>query len=241
MFTQLISRWREINWKVLIISLIIQLSIWFYIPIRYAKGVSTATFEFNLWLVGLYAATIAISSFLIFSSNFKSPFAMLSILASFILAFSGVIKGNLTLLLLLLLLPIFLLIVQIGFAQLKNEYGLIIYSLLVTVSVPATIAFMSVHFLSWSFIQTLIPLFFLSSLFLTPVFVEKNNFIFSITNTVSAIIFIILVLTQSISVRSILAILLVVLGWFGMHNFPNMKHQYVTYGFLELLVVLLIY
>jgi len=241
LLTQLLSRWREINWKMLVISTVIQLAIWFYIPIQYAKNISTATFEFNLWIVGAYAAMIAISSFLIFSSNFKSPFAMISILASFILAFSGIIKGNITLLLLLLLLPIFLLIVQIGYAQLKNEYGLIIYSLLVTISVPATIAFMSAHFLSWTFIKTLIPLFWLSMLFLTPVFIEKSSRMFSITNTISAIIFIILMLTQSVSIQTIIAIIIAIIGWFGMHNFPNMKHKYVSYSLLELIIILLIY
>ena len=241
MLNQILSKWREINWVALLISVVAQVATVFFIPIQYSKNISTATFEFNLWVVGLYAIMIAISGFLLFTSNFRSPFAILPIIASFVLTFSGIIKGNLILMLLLLLLPIFLLLVQIGYTQLQNEFGLLIYSLLTTLSVPVTITFMSAHFLSWTYLTSLLPLFALSILFLAPVFITKAKLIFTVTTTLSGIVAIILILTSAISFKGILAIILIILAWFTMFNFPKMNYKFLTYSIVELLIILLIY
>lgn len=241
MIKSIASQWRSINWRQLIPALVIQSVIWWYVPFQYAVQISTATFEYNLAFIFLYELAVAASSFLLFSTNFTSRFSLLTIIASGFLAFSGVIHGKFVIILLLLLLPAFLFLVQIKPLQLQNEYGLLIYSVLAALTLPSALAFLSVHFLSWSFIETLLPLLFSYLLFLTPVFLNKNVQKTVLLAMAFGIILILMILFRSLSLPSIIAIVLIIASWLVMNNFPKMSHPYLKYSFVQMLVVLLIY
>lgn len=241
MLKSIASQWRSINWRHLIPSLVIQSVIWWYVPFQYATTITTATYQYNLAFIFIYELTVAATSFLLFSTDFSSRFSLLTIIASGILAFSGVINGKLIVLLLLLLLPIFLFVVQLQPFQLQNEFGLLIYGLLAAVTIPGALAFLTVHFLSWSFVLTLIPLLLSYMLFLAPVFLNDSPQKAVIVSMTVGILLIIVLLFRKISLPSIIAIILIVAAWFVMNNFPKMSNQYSKYSFIQMLVVLLIY
>ncbi|KRM10729.1 hypothetical protein ABTQ33_04255 [Paucilactobacillus suebicus] len=241
MIRTIASQWRSIDWRQLILSVAIQSVIWWYVPMQYATQISTSTFEFNLAFIFLYQIAVAASSFILFSTNFSSHFAVLTIIASGILAFSGAIHGKFVIILLLLLLPAYLFIVQIKKFQLQNEYGLLLYGILAAITIPITLVFLTVHFLSWTFIASLFPLMLTYFLFLAPIFLEDHPQKAVIISMAAGILLIILLLFKSISLPSILAIALSVVSWFIMNNLPKLRSSYLTYSFIQMLVVLLIY
>lgn len=241
MLKTIASQWRSINWRQLIPSLVIQSVIWWYVPFQYAVQISTATFEYNLAFIFLYELAVAATSFLLFSTNFTSRFSLLTIIASGFLAFSGVIHGKFVIILLLLLLPVFLFTVQLRPLQLQNEFGLFIYSLLAALTLPSALAFLSVHFLSWSFVMTLIPLMLSYLLFLTPIFLAWEPQKAVIVALIVGVILIVTLLFRHLSLPAIIAIILIVCAWLVMNNFPKMSQPYLKYSFVQMLVVLLIY
>ncbi|BAP85355.1 membrane protein [Paucilactobacillus hokkaidonensis JCM 18461] len=241
MLKSIASQWRAINLRQLVISLIIQSIIWWYVPVSYAGKISTATYGYNLAFLFLFTLTVAASAQLLFSTSFKSRFSLLTIIASFVLAFSGVINGKFVILLMLLLLPAFFLVLQIEPLQMQNEFGWLIYSLLATLMIPTTIFFFIVHFLSWTFIWALIPLWLSFLLFLAPTFMLKRDWKYRLFSLVSGILLIISILFKPIGISRIIAIVLVILAWIVMQNWPHLTDQYLKYSSWQLIVVLLIY
>lgn len=241
MLKSIVSQWRAINFRQLITVLIIQLIIWWYVPVSYAGKIATASYGYNLVFLFLFSLTVAASAQLLFSTEFKSRFSLLTIMASFVLAFSGVINGKFVILLMLLLLPTFLFVLQIQPFQLQNEFGWLIYSLLATLMIPTTIFFFIAHFLSWSFIWSLIPLWLSFLLFLTPTFMLSRDWKYRLFSLVSGVLLIISILFKSINTAHIIAIILVVAAWLVMQNWPHLEDQYLKYSFWQLVVIILIY
>jgi hypothetical protein len=131
--------------------------------------------------------------------------------------------------------------VQLRPLQLQNEFGLFIYSLLAALTLPSALAFLSVHFLSWSFVMTLIPLMLSYLLFLTPIFLAREPQKAVIVALIVGVILIVTLLFRHLSLPAIIAIILIVCAWLVMNNFPKMSQPYLKYSFVQMLVVLLIY
>lgn len=241
MLKSIALQWRAINFRQLITALIIQSIIWWYVPVSYAGKISTASYGYNLVFLFLFSLTVAASAQLLFSTEFKSRFSLLTIIASFVLAFSGVINGKFVILLMLLLLPAFLFVLQIQPFQMQNEFGWLIYSLLATLMIPTTIFFFIAHFLSWPFIWSLIPLWLSFLLFLTPTFMLERNWKYRLLSLISGVLLIISILFETISIAHIIAIVLVIAAWLVMQNWPHLEDQYLKYNFWQLVVVILIY
>jgi hypothetical protein len=235
------AQWRSVNWKLLTISVIIQLITWWYVPISYAAKISTATFQIDLVFFALYSLLVAGSAHLILNSNFNSRFALLPILASFLFSFSGVVQGKLVVLLLLLLAPAFLLVLYFPQLEMQNMFGLIIYSIIFATCIPASIVFLTAHFLSWTFIVTLGSYWLSYLFFLSPVFMHDNTRNFRIFSTIIGIAFIIWLLIQSISITHIVAIVIIIASWFVMHSMPNMADKFVKYSTIQAILILLLY
>lgn len=239
MIKQIASQWRSVNWQLLAVSVVIQLITWWYVPISYAAKISTSTFQTHLVFLFLYTVVVAGSTHLLLNSEFTSRFVLLLIIASFVLAFSGIERP--VLLALLLLVPAFLLVLYFPWLQMQNEFGLLVFSLMETICIPATIFFFTAHFLSWSFIWTLIPMWLSYMFFQLPSFAEDGSGLFRIISTILGVILIGAVLFDSISMIHIVAIILVVASWLVMVNFPNMRDKFVKFSFFQLIFILLIY
>lgn len=241
MIKSIAAQWRSVNWKLLTISVIIQLITWWYVPISYAAKISTATFQIDLVFFALYSLLVAGSAHLILNSNFNSRFALLPILASFLFSFSGVVQGKLVVLLLLLLVPTFLLVLYFPQLEMQNEFGLLLYGIIFAICIPASIVFLTAHFLSWTFIANLGSYCLSYLFFLTPVFMHENTRNHRIISTVIGSIFIIWLLIQSISITHIMAIIILVVTWFVMHSRPLMQDKFVKYSAVQAILILLLY
>ncbi|KIS03360.1 hypothetical protein [Paucilactobacillus wasatchensis] len=241
MLKSIASQWRAINFRQLVISLFIQSIVWWYVPVSYAGKISTASYGYNLVFLFLFSLTVAASTQLLFSTEFTSRFSLLTIIASFVLAFSGVINGKFVILLMLLLLPAFLFVLQIKPLQLQNEYGWLIYSLLAALMIPTTIFFFITRFLSWTFVWSLIPFWLSFLLFLVPTFLLQRDVKYRLLSLVSGILLIISILFQAITIAHIIAIVLVIAAWLVMQNWPHLTDQYLKYSAWQLIVIILIY
>lgn len=231
---------KQLPWVSLSIFVIAQNIIWWSYPLHYGQ-MTNGTFHFNQLLLFAYTVAVSLASFLMFQANFRSLWAHVPILVSLILAFSGIIRGNLEILIMLLMFSGFWFVIEMRWLKLQNVWGLIVYSLLATFPISCAIFFFQNHYLSTTFLINLLPLFACQLFFMTPIF-ETNPKRRQLTLIITGIFLIAVILVLRRSLLGVCGIALVVLTVLFNINFANLKQRYVApiYICAELITTLLL-
>ncbi|HAT55671.1 MAG TPA: hypothetical protein DCW31_10640 [Lactobacillus sp.] len=230
----------ELPWQSLLIFSIAQNIIWWSFPIHYGR-ITGAAFHGNQLLLLAYTIVMSLTTFLMFQANFKSLWAHVPILISLLLAFSGIIRGNLEILIMLLMFSAFWLVVEMRWLNLQNIWGLIIYALLSTFPISSAIFFFQNRFLSTTFLINLIPLFMCQLFFMMPIF-ESAGKRRTIAMGITGVMLIGAILFFHFSLLGVLASAVVILTfWFNI-NYANLKGQYTAaaYILLELITYIIL-
>ncbi|MYV16943.1 hypothetical protein [Furfurilactobacillus milii] len=230
----------NLPWQPLLIFTIAQNIIWWSFPIHYGR-LTGAAFHGNQLLLLAYTIVMSLTTFLMFQANFKSLWAHVPILISLILAFSGIIRGNLEILIMLLMFSGFWLVVEMRWLNLQNIWGLIIYALLSTFPISSAIFFFQNRFLSMTFLIQLIPLVACQLFFMMPIF-ETEGKRRVIATAVTGVLLIAAILFFHFSLLGVLAMAVVIITFWFSINYPNLKAQYTAaaYILLELITYLIL-
>ncbi|GAB6091816.1 hypothetical protein [Furfurilactobacillus curtus] len=236
----LVAPLTKIPWALVGIFMLAQNIIWWSYPIHYGR-ITGATFQLNQLLLLAFSLTMSLTSFLMFQANFRSLWAHVPILIGLLLAWSGIIRGNFEILIMLLMLAGFWLVVEQRWLNLQNVWGLIIYGVLTTFPLSAAIFFFQNRYLSPTFLLNLLPLLGCQLFFTAPIF-ESASSRQSRTALLTGGLLILIILALRRSLLGVLAIGMVILTYFFMINFTNLKSQYRASAYLlfELIAYLLL-
>ncbi|MGV0167041.1 hypothetical protein ACRYI5_00390 [Furfurilactobacillus sp. WILCCON 0119] len=230
----------NLPWQLTLIFVIAQNLIWWSYPLHYGR-ITGGTFQGSQLLLLAYTITISATSFLMFQANFKSLWAHVPILVSLLLAFSGIIRGNIEILVMLLMFSGFWLAVEMRWLKLQNVWGLIIYAILSTFPVSSAIFFFQNQYLSPTFLLNLLPLLACQTFFTVPIF-ETESRRRNVTALISGVLLILVTLWLRRSLIGVCAIGVIAVTYLFMNNFPALKQKYVptAYMLFELVCYLLL-
>ena len=214
--------------------------IWWVYPLVYSRKLE-GTIPTSVGIFFVYTLCIAVSIFMIFSGRYKSVFSLIPITLGVLLSFNGLTSnGKIEIFLLLLLFSIALIVIQVPRLNLRNGFGLTIYSFMASTAIPLAVFYFQNNYLTQRFLFNLIPLLLSFLFFMTPIFysgqLEKR---FSL---IFGIIYSLNILTLGLNIWTAIAIALVAFTWFILINM-NLRQRFrlATFTILQMLSVLIIF
>lgn len=176
---------------------------------------------------------------LILTNHFQAPLTLIPLAGGLGLALIGFSQTPL-LLGLLLLLPLFLLVLQVPQCDLQNGLGLTTLGALLTLTIPVACAFNASHYLSWAILGYFFPLaatiwFLLAAA--SPATGQQHDLIL----TGTALVLLLAILIRPLSGETILAIMLTMAAWFYLLRFPHHQPQFIYLNLVQLVLIVLIY
>lgn len=213
---------------------------WSYVPFAYSLQIKTTVFSHDLNGLFAYQACIVLALALFLAQANFSLTSIGLLLASFFFAISGFLHGNIFLFLLLMLLPIYLIICEFFFDDLQNIIGLLVLSLLMALSIPIAFTFMTVKFLSWTYIWQLIPLFLINCFFLAPFFLSQDIQDRKIISLIG-IIAILTMLLRPLKITLFIAMILILFSWWGLQKVKPTSNNQIFYTLLHTVTIILAY
>jgi len=229
---------QDIDWRSLLPNAFLMMCCWSYVPFAYAIQIKTTVFSHDLYSLFAYQICIALAATIIFDQQGGSLTSIIPLLISFLFAISVFLHGNVFLFILLLLPPCYLLIFELYLHEFQNPVGLLVFGLLMTLSIPVAFTFISVKFLSWSYLLKLIPLLMIYCFYYAPLFLSDDPRFPMIEGSLGVIL-ILTMLTQPIKATLLLAIALVILSWWLLQRLVANPHNQIFYTLLQLLTTIL--
>lgn len=238
----LLSRFRlqfqDINWRDLLPNVFLIMCCWSYVPFAYAIQIKTTVFSHDLYSLFAYQICIALAATIIFDQQSGSLTSIIPLLISFLFTIGGFLHGNVFLFVLLLLPPCYLLICELYLHEFQNPIGLFVFALLMTLSIPVAFTFISVKFLSWSYLIKLVPLLLIFCFYDAPLFL-RHEARFSLIEGVIGTALILAMLTRPLKITLFLAIAVVILSWWLLQRLMPEPHNQIFYNLLQLLATVL--
>lgn len=232
-------QFHEINWKDLVPTTFILLISWSDAPFTSAIGVQGSHFTTNMGMLLMYEVCIGLVVPMLIYHRFGSTLSLIPLAASACFAIMGFSK-NLILLSLLLLLPLFLLIIQLPSMDFQNTFGLITFGLLLMFTVSVACAYASLHFISWEIISYLLPVMASTWFYLAPFFLQ-NVRQYKLKVTILALILLIFILSRPLHLTIYLAIATIVATWFVMIAKARQQQSLILYCLAQMVVIVLVY
>lgn len=229
----------QTDWPPLLATICIQLMTWSYPPFAYLVGVAGTRFTAHFGALFLYELCIGAALTLIVTHHFNAPLALAPLIFSVVCAASG-FWGTPLLLALLILLPNFLLVVQLPGAHLQTGLGLVTLALLLTLTIPVACAFTASHYLSWTILAYFFPLACANWFFLAPHFlsVPRQR---DAGLTGAGLLLAVAILTRPLGVETILALVLTVGAWFYLIRPQSNPPRFIYLTLTQLVLVVLVY
>lgn len=233
------QQFMEMNWKDLLPTTFILLITWSYAPFSYAVGVQGSHFNAHMGMLFLYVIFIGLVVPMLMYHHFGSTLSTIPLIASGIVAIIGFSKTPL-LLALLLLLPIFLLVIQMPSMDFQNSLGLITFGILLMFTVSVACAYVSLHFISWEIISFLLPVMASTWFYMAPFFLDNvSQYKFKVT--IFAVILLIFTLSRPLRASIYMAIAIIVATWFVMVAKADEKPSLILYCLTQMVIITLIY
>lgn len=239
MWSLIKRQFHEINWKDLLPTTFILLFCWSDAPFTYAIGVQGSHFTTNMGMLLMYEICIGLVVPMLVYHRFGSTLSIIPLIASAFFAIVG-FSNNWLLLALLLLLPLFLLIIQMPSMDFQNTFGLITFGLLLMFTVSVACAYASLHFISWEIIRYLLPVMASTWFYFAPFFLQ-NVRQYKLKATILAVVLLIFTLSRPLHLSIYLAIAIIVASWFVMIAKAHEHQSLILYCLTQMVVVVLIY
>lgn len=212
MWEQLKLEWQEQNWPEIGLALVAFNLSWLIAPFTYLSHHTDKPFATHFAALMIYL--IAISLAMIFT-NQRRPTSLLS-LPGLVIAILAALIGFTKLpilMLLMLLLPVYLLLLQLPQVSLHNIVGLVTLGILLTLSIPAAVIYLVSHTLTWAGIIYCLPIMTATWMFFTPLYIKEPK-IQSLFITGAWAVLIVTLLTRPLGIGMLLAITLTLVSWF---------------------------
>ena len=236
---QIIDEARHIDWKMLIPTAIILIIAWAYAP--FADIVSTSGSHFNSqmgWLF-LYMLCIAISFPILMYEKWQAALSWPPLVASLVFAVLG-FYSRWALMLLLLLLPAFLLIAQLGRYEFNTLYGLLTFGVLLTLTICVACSYNGLHYVTWDIISFLLPVMASCWYFMAPFFLIYQHH-HQLRCTIFALVMLIFSLTRPLRWQLYLALVIIVVTWFVIMMSKRKMPSFILFSLAQMVTIVLIY
>ncbi|MFC6261615.1 hypothetical protein [Levilactobacillus fujinensis] len=191
--------------------------------------------EVKFYLI-IYGIFLAAGYFLILVRHFQSRIGPILVVAAGTMGFLAAPQEHL-IQIFALLICVFLVLACIPQLGLQSVYGLVVFSFLAGCGIPVILFFLRNHYLALQFLLPLIPLMASYLTFFEPYYLtgERDWRLTLVTPAV----FILSLLTLSVSWKLVVVVLLVAAHWWLVQHL-NDHYRLITSGFLQLLVGYLI-
>ncbi|AVK62304.1 hypothetical protein C5Z25_11285 [Lactobacillus sp. CBA3605] len=224
----------------LVLFMIVQSMICWWAALDYGRSFQTAQFSSaQLPLIG-YTLAITATIFIILDRRIAPQWSLVAIGISVALALTSIIAKESELLYLLLTGSAWLLIMAIPRFGMQNYFGLTVFSIVMTYTIPVAVFYLQNNYLSTTFLWKLAPLM-ASYLFLyVPSFSHQRQ-INQLISAITGLLLVVVIFLQPLTWQTILAILVTIAVWFSQQSFGRMRFHLLINAAVQLILMFLLY
>lgn len=224
----------------LVLYVILQSIICWWAALDYGRSFQTVTFSTTqLPLIG-YTVAITAAVFIILDRQIPTQWSLIAIGIAIALAFTNIIAQESELLYLLLTASAWLFIMAIPRFGMQNYFGLVVFSIVMTFTIPVAVFYLQNQYLSTTFLWKLAPLAASYGFLYVPTFSQKRQ----INQLISAIMGFVLVVTiflQPMTWQTILAIVITIAIWFSQQAFGRLRQHLFINTLVQFVLMFLLY
>ncbi|AVK62780.1 hypothetical protein C5Z26_00970 [Lactobacillus sp. CBA3606] len=224
----------------LVLFMVVQSIICWWAALDYGRSFQTAQFSSaQLPLIG-YTLAITATIFIILDRRIAPQWSLVAIGISVALALTSIIAKESELLYLLLTGSAWLLIMAIPRFGMQNYFGLTVFSIVMTYTIPVAVFYLQNNYLSTTFLWKLAPLM-ASYLFLyVPSFSHQRQ-INQLISAITGLLLVIVIFLQPLTWQTILAILVTIAVWFSQQSVGRMRFHLLINAAVQLILMFLLY
>lgn len=224
----------------LVIFTIIQSIVVWWAALDYGRSFQTAKFSAaQLPLIG-YTLAIAATVFIILDRRIPAQWSLIAIGISVAFAFTNIIAKESELLYLLLTCSVWLFIMAIPRFGMQNYFGLVVFSIVMTYTIPVAVFYLQNDYLSTTFLWRLAPLVASYVFLYVPTF-SKQRQINQVISAITGAILVITIFLQPITWQTITAIVITIVVWFSQQSFGRLKLHLMINAGIQLVLMFLLY
>jgi len=228
------------DYVALVVFAIIQTVISWWAALDYGRSFQTATFSASqLPLIG-YTLAVSIAVFIILDHRIAPQWSLIAIGVTVALAFTNIIASETELLYLLLTCSAWLLVMAVPRFGMQNYFGLVVFSVIMTFTIPVAVFDLQNNYLSTTFLWKLTPLLASYVFLYVPSFSHQRQ-INQLISAITGALLVIAIFLQPLTWQTIIAILITVAVWFGQQSFGRTRLQVMINAGIQLILMLLIY
>lgn len=224
----------------LLAFMILQSIISWWAALDYGRSFETAQFSAaQLPLIG-YTLAVSAAIFIILDRRISPQWSLIAIGVSVALAFTNIIARESELLYLLLTCSVWLLVMAVPRFGMQNYFGLVVFSIVMTYTIPVAVFNLQNNYLSVTFLWKLIPLLASYVFLYVPTFSRQRQ-INQLISAITGAILVITIFLQPLTWQTILAILVTVTVWFTQQSFGRTRWHLMINAGVQLLLMFLLY
>lgn len=231
---------KAIHWKIIIPNIIVQMICWSYVAASYAVNVKVSSFRGNLLVLFIYQFFTA-AAIVLMNEQSRSPIIIPALIASCFFAFDGLWHGNVMAAGLLLMVPLCLFLIFLGILDQPAESKWLTFSLIYSLAIPLVMIRLTANFVTLSSVIALLPMVTIIAFCQSPLALRGATY-HLLDSTIAAVIAIVLILAMRPFKWSILlAILLIVGGWFLLMRYRHLHISPAAINFYQMLLLIFVY
>jgi len=219
---------------------ILQSIICWWAALDYGRSFQTAQFSSSqLPLIG-YTLAITATIYIILDQRIRPQWSLIAIGISIALAFTNIIARESELLYLLITCSVWLFVLAIPRFGMQNYFGLAVFSIVLTFTVPVAVFYLQNNYLSTTFLWKLAPLA-ASYLFLyVPTFSPKRQ-LNQLVSAITGVLLVVMIFLQPLTWETIVAVSLTIAVWFFQQSMGSHRPTLILTALLQLILMFLLY
>ncbi|ETY74628.1 hypothetical protein [Lactiplantibacillus fabifermentans] len=228
------------NYVHLAIFTILQSIICWWVALDYGRSFKTA--EFSAAQLPLIGYTLAVSAaiFIILDRRIPAQWSLIAIGVSVALAFTNIIASESELLYLLLTCSVWLFVMAIPRLGMQNYFGLVVFSIIMTYTIPVAVFYLQNNYLSTTFLWELTPVVASYVFLYVPSFSQQRQ-INQIVSAVTGAILVVTIFLQPLTWQTMVAIAVVIAIWFVQQSYGRLRLHLMINIAIQLVLMFLLY
>ena len=228
------------DYVALIIFTIVQSIISWWAALDYGRSFQTATFSAaQLPLIG-YTLAVSAAIFIILDRRIAPQWSLIAIGITVAFAFTNIIAKESELLYLLLTCSAWLLIMAVPRFGMQNYFGLVVFSVIMTFTIPVAVFDLQNNYLSTTFLWKLTPMLASYVFLYVPSFSHQRQ-INQLISAITGLLLVIAIFLQPLTWQTILAILITIAVWFSQQSFGRTRLHLMINVAIQLVLIFLLY
>lgn len=224
----------------LVVFTVLQSIISWWAALDYGRSFQTA--EFSAAQLPLIGYTVAVSAaiFIILDRHISPQWSLIAIGISVALAFTNIIARESELLYLLLTCSVWLFVMAVPRFGMQNYFGLVVFSIVLTFTIPVAVFNLQNNYLSITFLQQLTPLLASYVFLYVPSFSHQRQ-INQLISAITGALLVITIFLQPITWQTMVAVLIVIVVWFSQQSFGRTRWHLLVNAAVQLVLMFLLY